>query len=53
MLSLPMRELMVDWLRLSTANIYAVAVVKLQMMVVIVNLYTSYNITTRSLDAGK
>jgi hypothetical protein len=37
-----MRELMVDRLRLSTANINIVAsqLVKLLMMVVIVNLYT-------------
>jgi len=37
-----MRALMVDRLRLSTANIYIVAsqLVKLLMMVVIVNLYT-------------
>ena len=38
---------MVDWLRLSTANYIIVAsqLVKLRMMVVILNLYTSYNIT--------
>ena len=42
-----MRALMVYRLRLSTANIYIVASqpVKLRMMVLIVNLYTSYNIS--------
>ena len=42
-----MRALKVDRLRLSTANYIIVAsqLVKLRMMVVILNLYTSYNIT--------